>query len=239
MSTPSADPSPDASATPVGATPTGPTAPSSAAPKATVAAMHVLAVALGSAYLLGAFGPVEAEGLRVSLLIALAVIYLVRLFVTEYVMVRRDFPWAEALAVGPWVVICQLTMAWTGGHNDAAVGVIAWAGVALYAAGSWLNTSSEAARKRWIAADPAHRRQVYTGHAFRYTRHPNYLGDSLLFTGFAMVAGSWWAALIPVIMTAMFVFMHIPRLDAHMAATRGQAWADYAARTRKLVPWVY
>lgn len=213
------------------------------APKAFVTILHAGVVAASVTYLLGlwpgaAGDAVVATPARTSLLIALAVIYLARLLVTQYVMVTRDFPWEEALPVGIWVVICQATFAWAGGTNADAVSWVAWAGVTLYAFGSWLNTGSEAARRRFKAGG-AHRGELFTGHAFRFTRHPNYLGDSLLFTGFAMVTGSWWAAVIPVVMTAMFVGMHIPRLDAHMAQHYGEQWAAYAARTKKLVPGVY
>ncbi|WP_062467563.1 methyltransferase family protein [Demequina maris] len=216
----------------------------SSGPKALVTVLHVGAVAASLAFL--SFGVHEwfggdlpvASPLRRWLVGILAVVYLVRLVVTQYVMVKRPFPWSEALAVGPWVVILQLTMAWFGATTEAPVGWVVWCGVALYAVGSWLNTWSEEQRRRF-KRDPAHRGVLYTGGLFSVVIHPNYLGDTVLFLGFAMVAGGWWPLLAPILMAAMFAFMHIPRLDAHLEDHYGDAFRAYAARTKRLFPAIW
>lgn len=90
--------------------------------------------------------------------------------------------------------------------------------------------------------DPANKGRLYTGGLFSRSVHINYWGDTLLFTGFtgfAMLTGSWWAAIFPALMTAMFVWFHIPRQDAHMVEHYGQPFVDYAARTKKFIPYVY
>jgi len=208
----------------------------SSAPKAVVAAAHAAAVAGGIAFL--ASDLATAEPLRRWLVGALAVIYLQRFLVTQYVMLERPFPWAEALAVGPWVVILQLAMMWFGGTTEAPVDWVVWAGVGLYALGSWMNTWSEWQRRRF-KRDPAHRGVLYTGGLFAVVIHPNYLGDTLLFTGFAMVAGGWWPLLLAALMAASFVWGHIPRLDAHLEDHYGDAFRDYAARTKRFLPGVW
>ncbi|AHC14073.1 putative membrane protein [Salinispira pacifica] len=53
------------------------------------------------------------------------------------------------------------------------------------------------------------------------------------------MTGSLISAAIPVIMTAMFVWIHIPRLDAYLAEKYGREFEDYASRTKKLIPWMY
>ncbi|WP_062305703.1 methyltransferase family protein [Demequina subtropica] len=216
----------------------------SSAPKAFVTVLHVAAVGASLAFLSSGvhtwFGGdlSVATPLRRTLVGVLAVVYLIRLLVTQYVMVKRPFPWPEALAVGPWVVILQLTMAWFGGTTEAPVDWVVWVGVGLYALGSWLNTWSEEQRRRF-KKDPAHRGVLFTGGLFSVVMHPNYLGDTLLFTGFAMVAGGWWPLLAPAIMAASFAFGHIARLDAHLEEHYGDAFRAYAARTRKFIPFVW
>jgi protein-S-isoprenylcysteine O-methyltransferase Ste14 len=69
--------------------------------------------------------------------------------------------------------------------------------------------------------------------------HINYFGDSVLFTGWAILAASVFAFSIPVLMIAMFVFVHIPPLDAYLAQRYGDEFKDYAAKTAKFVPFVY
>ena len=213
-------------------------------PRLFVTVLHVAAVGVGIAFLAGGvetwFGGdlTAATPLRRWLTATLAVTYLVRLLITQYVMVQRPFPWSEALAVGPWVALLQLTMAWFGATTEAPVDWVVWAGGALYVLGSWMNTWSEEQRRRF-KRDPAHRGVLFTGGLFSMVMHPNYLGDTLLFTGFAMVAGGWWPLLAGAAMAASFAFGHIPRLDAHLAEHYGDAFRAYAARTRRFIPGVW
>ncbi|MFV0633266.1 DUF1295 domain-containing protein [Demequina sp.] len=212
--------------------------------KVATSAIHVGAVGIGLACLAGglaswgdAFTPRASEA-RLWLLAAASVIYLLRFIVTQFVMLRRAYPWSEAVGVGVWVALVQLSLVMVGGTVTGPVGAVTVLGVVLYLIGSLLNTVSEAMRLAW-KRDPAHRGRLYDRGLFGWSMHINYFGDSVLFTGFALIAGSWWAALVPAIMTAMFVGLHIPRLDAHLAARYGEQFDRYAARVRKFIPYVY
>jgi protein-S-isoprenylcysteine O-methyltransferase Ste14 len=69
--------------------------------------------------------------------------------------------------------------------------------------------------------------------------HINYLGDVLLFTGFAMAAGRWAASLVPVLMALTFVFVHVPMLDAYLAERYGTEFRAWAEHTRRLIPGIW
>ncbi|WP_062317232.1 methyltransferase family protein [Demequina maris] len=216
----------------------------SSAPKAFTIAAHAAIVALGLAFLsfgvhswFGADLPV-ASPLRRTLVGSMLVIYLARTLVTQYVMLTRAYPWSEALAVVPWVAAIQVTLIWFGGTTEAPVDWVVWAGVALYVVGSWLNTWSELQRRRFKRA-PEHRGRLYTGGLFRRTMHPNYLGDTVLFLGFAMAAGGWWPLLVPALMAVTFVYVHIPRLDAYLEDRYGDDFRAYAVRTKRFIPGVW
>lgn len=216
----------------------------SRAPKLTAAAIHGAGLLLGLVYLaggldglLGSYAPAASPGRR-WLLAAAGIIYFVRFLVTQFVMVKREFPWSEAWAVGPWAALLQAGLIGIGGQASAPLGWLAALAVALYLLGSYLNTGSEWQRREW-KKDPSHRGKLYTEGLFSRSMHVNYLGDCLLFTGFAMLTHSWWAAIFPVLMTASFIWVHIPRLDAHLADHYGEQYDAYAARTKKLVPYVY
>jgi protein-S-isoprenylcysteine O-methyltransferase Ste14 len=73
----------------------------------------------------------------------------------------------------------------------------------------------------------------------RYTRHPNYLGDVISFTGLCLISGRWLTGLIPLIMLAGFIFANIPLLDSHLHEHYGAEFDQYATRTRKLIPFFY
>jgi steroid 5-alpha reductase family enzyme len=54
------------------------------------------------------------------------------------------------------------------------------------------------------------------------SRHPNYLGEVALWWGiylFALAQGlnNWWTIIGPLTITALFVFISVPMMDAHMA----------------------
>ena len=214
------------------------------APQLTTLAIHAVAVAFGLAFLAGALEPwgsafaPDATPVRLWLLGVASVVYLVRFTITQFVMLKRPFPWDEALFVGPWVAMLQVGLVMLGGNVAGPLGWVAVAGAVLYAVGSYLNTASEAMRLVW-KRDPAHRGRIYDKSLFAYSMHINFFGDSLLFTGFAMIAGTWWAAMFPAVMTAMFVGYHIPRLDQHLADHYGEQFRDYSARVKKFAPFVY
>ncbi|MFE7029796.1 methyltransferase family protein [Streptomyces sp. NPDC057621] len=210
----------------------------STGPKILVTTCNALAVAAAGWFLSGGTDAVDAEPLRRGLLFALSAIYLLRFVATTFVMLKRSMEWSEAATVGVWVVVIHGTMAYLGGTNSASVGVVTWLGILLYLVGSYLNTGSEYQRKVWKRA-PEHKGKLYTEGLFKYSMHINYFGDVVLFTGFALVTGSLWALVIPVIMACMFSFMNIPMLDKYLAERYGTAFDEYAKKTAKLVPFVY
>jgi steroid 5-alpha reductase family enzyme len=174
---------------------------------------------------------------RLCLAIALA-IYFVRLLFTQFLFLKRRMAWGEALAIAPWILLIYLGLAFCGGANPAPYGTAAVAGCVLFLLGSWMNSYAEYSRHEWKKR-PENRGQLYTMGLFRYSRHPNYLGDLISFSGLCLIAGSWPTFLIPLIMLAGFVFVNIPMLDSHLHDHYGAAFDAYAARTSKLVPFLY
>ncbi|WP_062462468.1 methyltransferase family protein [Demequina soli] len=216
----------------------------STAPKLFVTALHTLAVAVALAFLsrgvedwFGGALPV-ADPLRRWLVGILAVLYLLRLVFTEFVIVERPLDWSDALSVGPWVVFLQLTMAYFGGTTEAPVDWVVWAGVLLYVTGSWLGTWSDLQRRRF-QHDPRHAGELYTGGLFSIVMHPNYLGETVLFAGFACVAGGWWPLLAAAAVGVSLAFGTIPHVDARLEDRYGDRFRAYAWRTKRLVPFLW
>ena len=101
-----------------------------------------------------------------------------------------------------------------------------------------MNSYAEYARHVWKQW-PQNHGQLYTQGLFRFSRHPNYLGDLISFTGLCLISRAWVTALVPVLMLAGFVFVNIPVLDSHLHDHYGSAFDAYASRTPKLIPYVY
>lgn len=174
---------------------------------------------------------------RACLAVALS-IYVIRLFFTLFVFLKRGVSWAEVFTVALWILCIYLLLAIFGGRNQAAFSIVGIYGLVLFAVGSWMNSYAEYARNEWKKR-PENRGRLYTQGLFRYSRHPNYFGDLIAFCGLCMIAGIWITVLIPVLMLAGFVFVNVPSLDAHLHDRYGESFEEYARRMRKLIPFVY
>jgi steroid 5-alpha reductase family enzyme len=114
------------------------------------------------------------------------------------------------------------------------------AGAAVWLAGFLLEAIADAQLTRF-RADPARRGRVMDRGLWRYSRHPNYFGDALLWWGFWLIAcavpGGVWTAFSPALMTFLLVRVSgVTLLEQGLAATK-PGYRDYVARTSAFVPW--
>ena len=111
--------------------------------------------------------------------------------------------------------------------------VIFLIGFAFEAIGDW-----QLAR---FKANPENDGQVMDRGLWRYTRHPNYFGDALLWWGLYLTAAATpygrWAILSPIVMTFFLMKVSgVPMLERRMEKTRPK-YADYTKRTSSFIPW--
>jgi steroid 5-alpha reductase family enzyme len=76
---------------------------------------------------------------------------------------------------------------------------------------------------------------------WRYTRHPNYFGDALLWWGvflFAAATPAGWVTVVsPLLMTFLLLRVSgVTLLERGLAETR-PGYAEYVRRTSAFVPW--
>jgi protein-S-isoprenylcysteine O-methyltransferase Ste14 len=175
---------------------------------------------------------------RQLILMFFLVVYDLRLIVTVFVFLKRKMEWSEMLLVSGLVSFALFSFAKVGGNSHHSIGISDYLIIILYLFGSWLNTYSEYTRYVW-KKDEANKGRLYTEGLFKYSMHINYFGDIILFTGFALITKSFSLLVIPLIMALNFIFFIIPRLDNYLEKKYGDQFKDYAARTKKLIPWVY
>ncbi|MEO6910323.1 MAG: DUF1295 domain-containing protein [Edaphobacter sp.] len=178
-----------------------------------------------------------SEARRLCLAIALTV-YFVRLLFTQFVFLKRAVSWSETGMIAPWILCIYLLLSFAGGTNPNPPRTAITVGVLLFLVGSGMNSYAEYARHTWKQL-AENRGRLYTLGLFRYSRHPNYLGDLISFSGLCLIAGRWFTLVVPLLMLCGFVFANIPMLDAHLHDHYGTAFDEYAERTRKLIPFVY
>jgi len=115
------------------------------------------------------------------------------------------------------------------------------AGIALFAAGLILRWHAIVWLGRFftvnvaIAADHC---VVDTG-PYRYVRHPSYTGVLLAFLGYGIALGNWLSLLAVTVPIAAAFMRRIAVEEAALTGALGQAYREYASRTRRLVPFIY
>lgn len=210
------------------------------APKLGFAGLHLLILATVAGIALGGWGLPDPA--RAQILLAVAGLYFLRHLVTLFVLLKRKVGYSEVLGLAAFIALFEIGFCLLGGGvlRGAAIpfGWLDWGALALVLAGSWLNTGSELQRWQWKKR-PEAKGHCYTGGLFAHSMHVNYFGDTVLFTGWALLTHSALAFAIPVFMALSFVFYHIPALDAYLAERYGDEFRNYAARTAKFVPYLY
>ncbi len=92
-----------------------------------------------------------------------------------------------------------------------------------------------------IKADPLNHGKVLNSGLWRYTRHPNYFGDSCLWFGFYFfavgVSGAWWLVFSPVLMTTFLLKVSGVSLLEKDIGSRRPNYREYIAKTSSFIPW--
>ena len=150
--------------------------------------------------------------------------------------VLRYIYWAQGRVM--WFVSLPLQVAM---YEHAALSFVTWLGVAVWAVGFVFETVGDLQLVRWRAS-PLPLGEVLDRGLWRYTRHPNYFGDAVVWFGLWLLACSHWLGVLtvaaPVYMTNMLIRHTGKRLlEKHMARSKGAAYADYVSRTSGFVPW--
>jgi steroid 5-alpha reductase family enzyme len=124
--------------------------------------------------------------------------------------------------------------------EPAGLTILDLLGLGVWTMGFSFEALSDRQLKTFLA-DPANRGKVMDRGLWRFSRHPNYFGDSLIWWGIFLVAaatpGGWMTVFSPIIMT--FLLMRIsgvPLLEKALAERR-EGYAEYMARTSPFFPW--
>ena len=190
-----------------------------------------------------AFGPIEwPNPMRARLLAFCAVLYWARHCVTLFILLKRQVAFSEVIGLLLFFAVFEIGLLLLGAgiltEAPKPLGNLDWVAVALVLLGSYLNSGPELQRWQW-KKKLSSKGHCYTGGLFRYATHINYFGDSVLLTGWAILAASIFAWGIPIFVTAGFVFFHIPALDTYLLKRYGQEFGNYASKTAKLIPFIY
>lgn len=145
--------------------------------------------------------------------------------------------WLQAALA--WVVSAPVGVALLA-EAPAALGGLDGLGIALVAIGLLFEAGGDWQLARF-RRDPANRGQVCDRGFWRYTRHPNYFGDAVVWWGFfafaAATSGGWWSAAGPLLMTVLLVRVSgVAMLEPDLRRSK-PGYRAYVARTSPFFPW--
>ena len=194
---------------------------------------------------------------RITMVLALITIWALRLFIyltwrnwgphedSRYVAIRANNAphfWFKSLyivfglqAVLAWIISISLYGAIIG---SAAFNWLDYAGCALILFGFYWEFISDWQLSRF-KANASNKGKVLNLGLWRYSRHPNYFGECLVWWGFyaiAVAAGAWWAIISPVLMTLLLLKVSGVSLLESTITERRPAYADYIKNTNAFIP---
>ncbi len=88
-------------------------------------------------------------------------------------------------------------------------------------------------------AMPSNKGKVLNSGLWRYSRHPNYFGECLVWWGFycvALAGGAWWAIISPILMTLLLLKVSGVSLLESTIVERRPTYADYIKNTNAFFP---
>ena len=200
-----------------------------------------------------------APGSRAQLMVALVALWAIRL--AAHIGARNlghgeDFRYAAWRAQHPdtwwirsyfkvfllqgviaWIVAMPLYYAITT-NAPANWTMWDWAGVVVFAFGFLFEAIGDEQLRRF-KANPANKGRVMNIGLWRYTRHPNYFGEAVLWWGIGLIgvaAGGWLGLVGPAIITFLLIRVSgVAMLEKTLKETK-PGYADYIARTPAFFP---
>jgi steroid 5-alpha reductase family enzyme len=165
----------------------------------------------------------------------------------RYVEIRREYG-RHATARFLWLFQMQALVAvvlslpfFLVAREGGDPGVIEWIGAGWWAV-SWALEFVADGQLARFKRDPANRGRVCDVGLWRFSRHPNYFFESMIWIGYAIYAlGSphgWLGFLSPAMMLYFLLRVTgVPLAEAQALRTRGDAYRRYQAKTSVFVPW--
>jgi steroid 5-alpha reductase family enzyme len=157
----------------------------------------------------------------------------------SYAAAADFFPFFQAQAT---IAVLLSYPAWIAAINTAP----SFAGVELAAVALWVvalvgEAVADAQLERF-KAQPANRGRTCRAGLWRYSRHPNYFFEWLIWVSYALFALAspygWIALACPLVMLyLLFRVTGIPATEAQALRTRGDDYRRYQAVTSVFVPW--
>jgi steroid 5-alpha reductase family enzyme len=113
-------------------------------------------------------------------------------------------------------------------------------GIAIWATGFFFEVAGDYQLSRFIKYEKKSKSDIMTKGLWRYSRHPNYFGEALLWWGIFLIVLStpygWAAIFSPIIIDYLLLKVSgVPLLEKRYKDN--EKYQRYAQKTNKFVPW--
>ena len=137
-----------------------------------------------------------------------------------------------------WIVLLPVIINFSGSAKN--IGITETAGLIIFLAGFLTETISDYQLARF-KNDPENKGKIITTGLWRYSRHPNYFGEALLWWGIFIITvntGFGWAGILsPVIMSLLLRFgSGVPMLEEKYR--KREDFISYAEKTPVFIPFI-
>lgn len=154
---------------------------------------------------------------------------------------RAFFVFYQAQALLTAVLGLAFVAPFVSAPHDGALGALRWLGLAVVI-GAVVGETVADRQLAGFKRDPASRGRVCEVGLWRYSRHPNYFFEWLVWIGFALYSlahpGGAVAVVGPaIILASIWKVTGIPATEAQALRSRGDAYRRYQATVSAFVPW--
>ncbi|MBU1020226.1 MAG: DUF1295 domain-containing protein [Firmicutes bacterium] len=117
--------------------------------------------------------------------------------------------------------------------------LVSYVGIGVFLIGYLFEVIGDYQLKTHLA-DPSKKGVLLTTGLWKYTRHPNYFGEAVIWWGIFIIVVSagvpWYVVISPIAITYLLRFVSgVPMLEAKMKKAIG--WDEYAKVTNAFLPW--
>lgn len=137
-----------------------------------------------------------------------------------------------------WLISATLLGAQYYGKNNS-LGILDYSGIALWIIGFSFETGGDYQLARF-RSDLSNKGKVLDYGFWRYTRHPNYFGDSSVWWGYGLIciaSGSYIPAIGSILMTALIIKISgVSLLEKSLKEQKPQ-YREYIEKTSAFFPW--
>ncbi len=143
------------------------------------------------------------------------------------------------------VFLFQMLIAWIVGSpqryatTEAPFTILDTIGVVFFCIGLFFEVVGDWQLSRFLKQ--GNRDGVLNTGLWKYTRHPNYFGDALLWWGLGLIGfsatGTWWVLISPLLMTGLLLKVSGVAMLEKTIGIRRPKYQDYVNRTSAFIPW--